>query len=127
MADAILTICSSGQTWRVPLNPRGTVIGRHSDCDVVIDSREVSRRHAELFQASPNQWMIKDLGSSNGTSVNGQRIESCIVRMNDVVGIGPVSLLLGEKSEYQDVAAPVAQGPKIIVEDFGTEVFYDKP
>jgi hypothetical protein len=127
MAAATLTICSPGRTWRVPLNPQGTVIGRHGDCDVVIDSREVSRRHAELFQASEGRWAIKDLGSSNGTFVNGQRIETCMITAEDVVAIGPVSLLLGERLDGPSAAVPASQGPKIIVEDFGTEVFYDKP
>lgn len=127
MAEAILTVRSPGQIWRVPLNPRGTVIGRHSDCDVVIDSREVSRRHAELYRTPSHQWAIRDLGSSNGTFVNGQRVENCVLTADDVVEIGLVSLLLGEKPEHQPVPALAPQGPRIIVEDFGTEVFYDRP
>ncbi len=127
MDDAILTICSPGQTWRVHLNPQGTVIGRNPHCDVVIDSREVSRRHAEIFQTPSHQWAIQDLGSSNGTFVNGKRIESCTITADDVVEIGPVSLLLGEGPEHRTVAAPAPQRPKIVVEDFGTEVFYDRP
>ncbi len=125
MADAILTICSPGQTWRVPLNPQGTVIGRNPDCDVVIDSREVSRRHAKISRTASNQWTIKDLGSSNGVFVNGKRVESCTITAEDVVEIGPVSLLLGDGPGHRAVVTRAP--PKIIVEDFGTEVFYDRP
>jgi hypothetical protein len=71
--------------------------------------------------------MIKDLGSSNGTFVNGRRIESCILTAEDVAVIGPVSLLLGDRLGSQAVPAASPQQPKIIVEDFGTEVFYDRP
>jgi len=127
MADVTLTICGPGQTWRVNLDPQGTVIGRNPDCDVVIDSREVSRRHAEILRTPSNQWMVKDLGSSNGTFVNGTRVESCIITAQDVVEIGPASLLLGDRPEQRAVAAPSPQRPKVIVEDFGTEVFYDRP
>jgi hypothetical protein len=127
MADAALTICGPGQTWRVSLNPQGTVIGRNPNCDVVIDSREVSRRHAEILRTPSNQWIIKDLGSSNGTFVNGKRVESCILTAEDVVEIGPASLLLGEGLEHPATAAVSPQRPKIIMEDFGTEVFYDRP
>jgi hypothetical protein len=127
MADGILTICSPGQTWRVRLNPQGTVVGRNPDCDVVIDSPEVSRRHAQILQTPSNQWMIKDLGSSNGTFVNGKRVESCVITAEDVVEIGPVSLLLGDGLERRVVVTPLRQRPRIIVEDFGTEVFYDRP
>jgi len=127
MADAILTVCSPYETWRVPLKPPSTVIGRNPTCDVVIDRAEVSRRHAEISWTPSNQWVIKDLGSSNGTFVNGKRIDSCVLTADDVVEIGPVSLLLGEGLEHRAVASPWPQRPKIIVEDFGTEVFYDRP
>jgi hypothetical protein len=127
MADAILTICSPSQTWRIALNPQGTVIGRNLNCDVVIDSREVSRRHAEIHLTPSNQWTIMDLGSSNGTFVNGKRVESCTITADDVVEIGPVSLLLGERLEHRAVATRSPQWPNIIVEDFGMEVFYDRP
>ncbi len=127
MVDTTLTICSPDLTWRVHLNPQGTVIGRNPDCDVVIDSREISRRHAEILQTPSGGWVIKDLGSSNGTFVNGKRIESCIITADDVVEMGPVSLLLGEKLEHPTPAIFAPQRPKIIVEDFGSEVFYDRP
>jgi hypothetical protein len=103
------------------------VVGRNPDCDVVIDSPEVSRRHAQILQTPSNQWLIKDLGSSNGTFVNGKRVESCIITAEDVVEIGLVSLLLGDGVERRVVITPSPQRPKIIVEDFGTEVFYDRP
>jgi hypothetical protein len=127
MADAMLTVCSSGETRRVPLKSPSTVIGRHPSCDVVIDRPEVSRRHAEISSTASGQWMIKDLGSSNGTFVNGKRIDSCLLTSDDIVEIGTVSLLLGEGLEHGVVALSQSQRPKIIVEDFGTEVFYDRP
>ena len=127
MAEATLTICSLSQVWRVNLNPQSTVIGRDPNCDVVIDNKEVSRRHAEVFQTPGNDWVIKDLGSSNGTFVNGKRIESCAITADDVVQIGPVCLLLGERLRPRVIAPVSSQQPKITVEDFGTEIFYDRP
>ncbi len=50
----------------------GTTVGR-DDCDVVLTDPEVSRRHAVLV-ASSDGLAIEDLGSTNGTWVNGQRI-----------------------------------------------------
>jgi len=127
MADVTITIYGPGQTWRVHLNPQGTVIGRNPDCDVVLDSREISRRHAEILLTPSGGWEIKDLGSSNGTFVNGNRVESCTITADDVVGIGSVSLLLGEGLEHPALAALSPKRPKIIIEDFGMEVFYDRP
>jgi hypothetical protein len=100
---------------------------RSPDCDVVVDRPEVSRRHAEILLTPANQWVIRDLGSSNGTLVNGKRIESCPITIADVVEIGPVSLSLGESPERQAAAIFPPQRPQIIVEDSGTEVFYDRP
>ncbi|MCI0398711.1 MAG: FHA domain-containing protein [Chloroflexi bacterium] len=69
--------------------PQGTVtLGRESVNDVVLNDPEVSRRHARIsFQAG--QYIIEDLGSTNGTLVNGQRIHGPTpLRNGDTVDIG---------------------------------------
>ena len=50
-----------------------TSLGRHDDCVIRIKSSQVSRRHCELFEVG-GQLMLRDLGSSNGTFVNGKRV-----------------------------------------------------
>ncbi|MCK9248495.1 MAG: DUF3662 and FHA domain-containing protein [Solirubrobacteraceae bacterium] len=55
---------------RVPIAPTGGTLGRSRECDVVIASAEVSRRHAELWPTAEG-WMIDDLGSTNGVRVGG--------------------------------------------------------
>ncbi|GAC1421151.1 MAG: hypothetical protein NVSMB5_14130 [Candidatus Velthaea sp.] len=55
------------------------VLGRDASCDIVVDQAShpgVSRRHAEVTAATDGRWQIADLHSSNGTFVNGQRLES---------------------------------------------------
>jgi RsiW-degrading membrane proteinase PrsW (M82 family) len=74
------------------------VIGRESDCQVILDSTHyqgVSRRHAKISPAEfqslnePTSWQICDLGSSNGTYVNGQRLYQCqILRAGDRIKLG---------------------------------------
>lgn len=49
-------------------------IGRDPGCDLQIDDQGVSRTHAELLRAG-GQWLVRDLGSSNGTYLDGERIE----------------------------------------------------
>jgi pSer/pThr/pTyr-binding forkhead associated (FHA) protein len=48
--------------------------GRHPDSDIFLDDVTVSRRHAELARAGSG-WLVRDVGSLNGTYVNRQRIE----------------------------------------------------
>lgn len=125
MTDAVLTISAGGESRQIELNPKGTVIGRSPDCDVVINSRDVSRRHARLYQESTGTWIVEDMNSSNGTFVNGERITSSEISLQDVIEIGPASLsfsMLGKLGQMSSIGSP-----NIIIEDFGTEVFYEKP
>jgi hypothetical protein len=59
----------------LPLPPGETVIGRGTEADVVIESPKASRRHARIV-VDRDQAVIEDLGSTNGTSVNGNRLAS---------------------------------------------------
>jgi len=67
-------------------------IGRHDDCVIRIRSSQVSRRHCELFEAD-GSLIVRDLGSSNGTFVNGDRIEAPrVLHPGDALTIGDVTL-----------------------------------
>ncbi|MBV5337591.1 MAG: FHA domain-containing protein, partial [Deltaproteobacteria bacterium] len=65
-------------------------IGR-KNCDLILDDRLVSRRHAEL-KFIQNAVSIEDLESKNGTRVNGGKITSSQLLPNDLVSIGPINL-----------------------------------
>jgi phosphoserine phosphatase RsbU/P len=76
------------------------VIGRSRTCDLSIQDRFLSRRHARLYRDG-DTWLIEDLGSRNGTFVNGRRIERPeAVRPGDVLTMSASRLeLLGEPSD----------------------------
>src|SRR5262249_41308906 len=57
-----------------PLRGERVVIGRSAECDVVLSVRRVSSRHAQILKVG-GQYFIEDIGSSNGTYVNGTRID----------------------------------------------------
>jgi hypothetical protein len=57
-----------------PLGDTPLLIGRGSDCQVVVASEHASRHHAEVRRRD-DEWLVRDLGSKNGTTVNGARIE----------------------------------------------------
>lgn len=63
------------------LQPK-TTIGRSAECDITIDSELLSRRHAEIFIEN-NELRIVDLGSSNGTYLNGDKIEEASAAAGD--------------------------------------------
>lgn len=69
---------------------RDVVIGRAPDCDLPVDSGRASRRHAEVRRQGGSAW-VRDLGSTNGTLVNGARIAGeQALRPGDRIEIGDV-------------------------------------
>src|SRR5512143_1484742 len=54
------------------------VIGRRSDCQIFVPDMRVSRQHARLVRASDG-WQLEDLGSNNGTYINGVRLQAATV------------------------------------------------
>src|SRR5262249_34661741 len=69
------------------------VVGRAPTCDIPIIDPTISRRHAEV-ECGEGGVTIRDLGSSNGTFVNGTRIEASPVGVGDVVTFGKVGFRL---------------------------------
>jgi pSer/pThr/pTyr-binding forkhead associated (FHA) protein len=73
---------------RMVVGPAGATIGRSRQCDIVIDDANVSRQHAEV-RPRGGSWVLNDLGSTNGSSVNGRRVQEAeVLRPGDEVEIG---------------------------------------
>ncbi len=84
----------SGVTFGKIFPVHGTmVIGRQAECEIPIQSEEVSRRHAEL-KATPDGIMVEDLGSSNGTYVNDRRITRHLMKSGDELRLDTIRFLL---------------------------------
>ncbi|KOV28500.1 FHA domain-containing protein [Streptomyces sp. H021] len=90
----------------LPLPARTAVrIGRATDNDLVIDELDVSRRHAELRALADGTYEIADLGSHNGTYLNGAPVTGrAPLTEGDIVGIGHLAFcLVGDRlQEYED-------------------------
>jgi hypothetical protein len=92
--------------WRTPQLPQLLLpepspyplrIGRGDNCDLGLADDSVSRRHAELLYLN-GTWLLRDLRSTNGTTVNGWRITAEVaVRPGDVVGFGDLTFRLGAR------------------------------
>jgi pSer/pThr/pTyr-binding forkhead associated (FHA) protein len=80
------------------------VIGRNSDCDVVLYDAGISRKHARIFR-SGDVLAVEDLGSSNGTLVNGARVEGSLeLQDGDALTLGPVVF------QFSAMEQPPAEG-----------------
>lgn len=69
------------------------VIGRESSCDITLPDINVSRAHAELRFEPQGVWSLTDLGSTNGTFVNGREIGTQLLREGDHITIGMTNLV----------------------------------
>ena len=88
-----------GSSEPVELGERAT-LGRSQDCDLQIKDVESSRVHAEVF-ARDGQYHVRDLGSSNGTLLNGTEVEECVLKHGDRIQIGVIVVQFAD-----DVAEP---------------------
>lgn len=76
---------------RVDIRAAAVVLGRGHEADVRLADASVSRRHAE-FRVDGDRVLVEDLGSTNGTTVNGQRVARATLRDGDSVGLGAATI-----------------------------------
>ena len=89
-----------------------TVIGRHDDCLIRIKSSQVSRRHCEVFEDA-NDLTIRDLGSSNGTFVNGKKLSGQqVLKHGDELTVGAVTLRVARLGQPPAQSADRPSKPK---------------
>ena len=67
------------------------VLGRSRDCDIPVDDPNASRRHAEIRHENGAYWIV-DLDSTNGVTVNGERVKRAKLEPDDTVLIGTTEL-----------------------------------
>jgi pSer/pThr/pTyr-binding forkhead associated (FHA) protein len=93
---ALLEIVSSGEKNKVfELGEGEVIIGRSPECGLQLSSKNVSRKHARIVFHN-DEYYIGDLGSTNGTYVNGIRVMKCALRKNDLIHVGGVNILFTE-------------------------------
>lgn len=87
---AKLILLQGGEAKDYDLAAVETVMGRHPECTIQLESNMVSRRHARVIKEG-NQFFIEDMGSGNGTQVNGEKIDTKRqLRHEDRVKLGPI-------------------------------------
>jgi ABC transport system ATP-binding/permease protein len=96
--EAMLSQPEGEQDISLPEGKERMVIGREDSCDIVLKAPQVSRRHAELRRLPDGGLELRDLGSINGTYVNGERIKTQRLSPQDLVAIGSVRVRLDAKA-----------------------------
>ena len=77
---------------RLVVGPQGVTMGRSRQCDVTVDDPNVSRNHAEV-RPRGGSWVLNDMGSTNGSRLNGQRVEgSEVLKPGDEIELGTTVL-----------------------------------
>lgn len=90
-AGAVLVVRDDEGERTVPLARDVLTIGRLPDCDIVLRDKGASRRHAQIKTAN-GEWTITDLGSTNGTKLNGATVQSRQLDDGDRITIGSTVL-----------------------------------
>ncbi|MEX1189671.1 MAG: FHA domain-containing protein, partial [Bacteroidia bacterium] len=91
----MILLSKDGRTQTFPLIKEITTLGRHESNDIVLPELTVTGKHA-LINYKDNEISIEDLGSTNGTFVNGERIRSRPLKPGDKITLGKVELTLKE-------------------------------
>ncbi len=84
------------------------VIGRQQDCEISIPSEEISRRHASV-KPTPDGLMVEDMGSSNGTFINGKRVQAGLLKPGEELRLDAIRfMLIAPGMEIPKTPAPSA-------------------
>jgi hypothetical protein len=79
----------------VPLVTPTVSLGRSFGSDIIVDDTRVSRQHAQLRRRY-DRYVIFDLGSTGGTTVNGYPVQECVLEAGDVISLAGVEIIYGE-------------------------------
>jgi len=93
MGVVMVMFRADGQRRSFTVSRDMTVIGRREDCDLRIPLSDVSRKHCRLIQ-NGETMKVEDLGSSNGTYINGERVQQAELAAGDTLQVGPVVFVM---------------------------------
>ena len=99
----LYVLTGNGRICNFPISKKKITIGRGKDNDLIFPDNTVSRHHAEIVE-SKNRFFLADLGSYNGTRINGKLIQSTFLKHNDKIQIGLNQLTFLEKAGKKDSA-----------------------
>jgi len=93
MQAVLVMFRNDGERRSFSISREMTVIGRRQDCDLMIPLGEISRKHCRIIRDGES-LRLEDLGSSNGTFLNGRRIQESALEAGDTIQVGPVAFVI---------------------------------
>ena len=93
MNVVLIMVRENGERRSFALTRDTTLIGRHEGADFRIPLTDVSRKHCQLTK-NGTALVCEDLGSSNGTVRNGERVKKCELEPGDTLQIGPIKFIV---------------------------------
>lgn len=100
MPAKLVIVSSNFAGQEFPLSRKEMIIGRGEDCDIIIDHRSVSQRHAKILrEAGGASYQIVDLNSKNGVRISGEKYTSTYIKRGDIVELGHVKFRFVEPGE----------------------------
>src|SRR5512143_76308 len=126
-----LTIQGPQNSWvyTIPIRSEPVIIGRQPGSDLQLDHQQVSRRHAAIH-CTPTECSLEDLGSANGTRLNGEKLTSQVptpLKQGDSIQIGIFKLDFEQTSVEEPVQPQVETVPKLSKRKEKSEVTPDQP
>ncbi len=110
MDVGLVTFRADGQRCDLQIRESVTTLGRHEDCEIQIPHPHISRRHAQILLEGEN-LKIKDLGSSNGTFVNDQRIVEMVLAAGDRLRLAEVVFTVVIDGAPAEIAKSITDTP----------------
>lgn len=114
---AKLVVKQGGQAREVPLTKDTISIGRTPENDIELKDSLISRRHTTIVRRG-DRYVLQDLGSSNGTYVNRERVETKTLDHGDVIRLGDVELTFLDEEQAR-ASAPRAAPRRDVTEFYG--------
>lgn len=98
---------NNGESWIVPINKKNFLIGRNEECDLILASDTVSRRHPEIL-TKENELIIHDLNSKNGTMINEKILQKNTKLLNgDIISFGKMKFQVMYKIQNDNQAGTI--------------------
>jgi len=116
-------VASRGRPWldvvdgapaqRATIPAGGLIIGRTEGVGLRLDADGVSRRHAKIVDHDDGIVNVLDLGSTNGTFLNGRRVDAAVLREGDELKVGQVVMRFGYEGSSTRAGGSTYQGPAL--------------